>query len=284
MSSPLRTGSRAGRRREAAAGGTQSIRRAVEILRQIATYGRSGVRLVDVTQALKLQRSTAHRILQCLADEGLIVQKSPGLRYLLGPLAFELGLGAALREELREICRPSLQRIADQSGDVAFLSVRSGNDSVCIDYTEGSYPVRAYARRIGDRRPLGFGAVGTSMLALMPEDEVLDILNSGASALRKFNKETVADALAHVARARQRGYGFYESESTSIRLRSIALAIRNSEGIPFAAFSICTIANRLKQPRIGEMLELIRREIRFVRDVLAANARAASTRAMKAGH
>ena len=167
---------------------------------------------------------------------------------------------------------------------MAFLSVRSGNDSVCIDYTEGSFPVRAYARRIGDRRPLGFGAVGTSMLALMPENDVLEILNSGASALKKFNKETVADALAQVARARQRGYGFYESESTSIRLRSIALGIRNADGIPFAAFSICTIANRLKQPRIGEMLELIRREIRCVEDVLAANARAASSRTTKAAH
>ena len=107
---------------QASVTGTQSVRRAVEILRQVATYGRTGVRLVDVTAALKLQRSTAHRILQCLADEGLIVQKIPGQRYVLGPLAFELGLGAALREELREICRPALERIAGESGDVAFLS------------------------------------------------------------------------------------------------------------------------------------------------------------------
>ena len=261
---------------QARATGTQSVRRAVEILRQVATYGRTGVRLVDVTGALKLQRSTAHRILQCLADEGLIVQKIPGQRYVLGPLAFELGLGAALREELREICRPALERIAGESGDVAFLSVRSGLETVCIDYAEGTYPVRAYTRQIGDRRPLGFGAVGVSMLAVMPDEEVHDILTRGARALKAFSNETIADALGRVARARQRGYAL--NERPSMKLRAIALPITNPAGEPFAAFSLCAIASRLKQPRTGEMVELMRREIRTVEQALAAKAHAGSKR------
>jgi DNA-binding IclR family transcriptional regulator len=257
---------------QASGTGTQSIRRAVDILRQVATYGRTGVRLVDVTGALKLQRSTAHRILQCLADEGLIVHKVPGQRYVLGPLAFELGLGAALREELREICRPALERIAAESGDVAFLSIRSGLETVCIDYAEGTYPVRAYTRQIGDRRPLGFGAVGVSMLAVMSDEEVHDILTRGARALKAFSNETVNDALARVARARQRGYAL--NERPSMKLRAIALPITNPAGEPFAAFSLCAIASRLRQPRTGEMLELIRREIRFVEQALVAKTRA----------
>jgi DNA-binding IclR family transcriptional regulator len=252
----------------ASEGGTQSIRRAVEVLRQVATYGRGGVRLVDVTEALKLQRSTTHRILQCLADEGLIVQKIPGRRYVLGPLAFELGLGAALREELREMCRPALKRIAEKSGDVAFLAVRSGLETVCIDYAEGTYPVRAYTRQIGDRRPMGFGAVGVSMLALMPDEQMHDILNRSARALEAFSNETVADAAARVTRARRRGYGL--NERPTMGLRAIALAIRNPQGEPFAAFSLCAIASRLKQPRTAEMVELIRGEIQTVEKALVS--------------
>ena len=55
-----------------------------------------------------------------------------------------------------------------------------------------------------------------------------------------------------------------------MQLRAIALAIRDSHGEPFAAFSLCAIASRLKQPRTGEMVALMRDEIQAVEKVLAA--------------
>lgn len=246
--------------------GTQSIRRAVKILRQVATYGRSGARLIDVSEALGLLRSTTHRILQCLSEEGLVVQKTPGIRYVLGPLAFELGLGAALRERLREISSPSLQRIASQTGDVAFLSVRSGLETVCIDYAEGNYPVRAYTRQIGDRRPIGFGAVGISMLALMAKNEAIKLINESERALKAYSNETTEDALARLDRAYQRGYALHERPS--MQLRAVAIAIRNPDGDPFAAFSLCAIATRLKKHRIEEIVELIKQEIQITEEAL----------------
>jgi DNA-binding IclR family transcriptional regulator len=250
--------------------GTQSIRRAVEILRQVARYGRSGARLVDVTEALNLQRSTVHRILQCMAAEGLITQKTPGIRYVMGPLAFELGLGVTLREKLREISRPSLQRIASESGDVAFLSIRSGIETVTIDYAEGAFPIKAYTRQIGDRRPIGFGAVGISMLALMPQHEAESLINQGAHALKAFNNETSADALNRLDTAKRRGYALHERPS--MQLRAIALAFRNPDGEPFAAFSLCAIASRLKKHRIDEMITLIKSEIAITESALISNA------------
>ena len=114
------------------------------------------------------------------------------------------------------------------------------------------------------------------MLAVMPDEEVHDILTRGARALKAFSNETIADALARVARARQRGYAL--NERPSMKLRAIALPITNPAGDPFAAFSLCAIASRLKQPRTGEMVELIRREIRTVEEALAAKAHAGSKR------
>lgn len=259
-----------GQDNRAGSDGTQSIRRAIEILRQVARYGRSGARLVDVTEALNLQRSTVHRILLCMTAEGLITQKTPGIRYVMGPLAFELGLGATLREKLREIARPSLQRIASESGDVAFLSTRSGIETVSIDYAEGTFPIRAYTRQIGDRRPIGFGAVGISMLALMPQEEAESLIDQGERALKTFNGETSADALGRLDRAKRRGYALHERQT--MQLRAIALAFRNPDGEPFAAFSLCAIASRLKKHRIDEMVDLIRKEIRITESALVADA------------
>lgn len=251
---------------EASTGGTQSIRRAVKLLRYIAAHDLNGVRLIDAMKALELQRSTTHRILQCLVAEGLLAVKSPGQRYVLGSLAFELGLRAARRERLREACRPALERIAQLSGDVVFLSVRRDVETVCLDRAEGNYPVRAYTREMGDRRPIGFGAVGISILALMSDAEVERILQDGAEILRAYNGETSAHAWARVLDARRRGYALHERETHG--LRAIALPVCDPSGHPFAAFSLCAISSRLTDARAEEMAVLMRQEIGRAQELL----------------
>ncbi len=244
---------------KAVAGGTQSIQRAAMLLRYIAAHDLIGVRLIDAVRALGLQRSTTHRILQCLVAEGLLEFKLPGQRYVLGSLAFELGLRAARRERLREACRPSLERIAFHSGDVVFLSVRRDVETVCLDRAEGNYPVRAFTREMGDRRPIGFGAVGVSILAVMSDTEVEVILQDGAGILRAYNGETQAHAWVRILDARRRGYAFHERETHG--LRAIAVPLRDPSGQPFAAFSLCAISSRLTDDRADEMAVFMREEV-----------------------
>ncbi|HZQ61201.1 MAG TPA: helix-turn-helix domain-containing protein, partial [Casimicrobiaceae bacterium] len=148
--------------------GTQSIQRAAMLVRVIASRSRTGMRLSEVVQHAHLERSTARRILKCLAAEGLVTQDAASRRYFLGPLVFELGLAAAPRFNLVDTCRPSLQRIAEKTGDTVFLTVRSGYDSVCLDRREGSFPIKALMMEPGTRRPLGAGAGGLALLMLLP--------------------------------------------------------------------------------------------------------------------
>src|SRR5665647_3143210 len=124
--------------------GTQSIERATRVLRIIASHNSPGLRLVDISKQAKLERPTAHRILKCLIAEGLVRQSAETRRYFLGHLIFELGLAASSSFNLREICHPSLVRLAEKTGDTVFLAIRSGADSVCIDRVEGSFPIKRH--------------------------------------------------------------------------------------------------------------------------------------------
>jgi DNA-binding MarR family transcriptional regulator len=47
--------------------GTQSIERALLLLREIAAHNRAGSRLLDLATRTNLQRPTVHRMLKCLA-------------------------------------------------------------------------------------------------------------------------------------------------------------------------------------------------------------------------
>ncbi len=229
--------------------GTQSIRRAIATLREVATYNQNGIRLVDLADHLQMERSTAHRILQCLTFEGLLAEKNPGSRYVLGPLAFELGLSAAKRYNLADMLLPYMKAIAKETGDVVFLSVRSGQATTTIARAEGDYPVKAYTRSIGDRRPLGFGCVGTIVLAELPDAKVKTILERNVDALRTYAGTTPEAAFAKVQQARATGFAFHERPTHG--LKSVAAPVYDSKGKLIAVMSICALATRMQEDRMG---------------------------------
>src|SRR5688572_33204474 len=142
--------------------GTQSIEHALTLIREMAGHNRTGSRLLDLANRTGLQRPTVHRMLKCLTLESMVQQDPESHRYYLGPMVFELGLTAAPRFNLREVCHPALTRIAEATGDTVFLTHRSGLDSVCLDRREGTFPNKTFTLEIGMRRPLG---VGTGSLA-----------------------------------------------------------------------------------------------------------------------
>ena len=79
----------------AQASGTQSIDRAVQLLRLVASQGTGGARLTDLAYEAGLTPPTARRILKRLTDHGLAAQDAETQRYSLGSLVYELGLAAA---------------------------------------------------------------------------------------------------------------------------------------------------------------------------------------------
>ena len=256
----------------AASAGTQVIQRATLLMRLLASRNRGGLRLADVVRDSGLEHPTAHRILKGLMAEGLVVQDAGSRRYLLGPLVYELGLAAAPQFRLPDICRPSLQRIADKSGDTVFLTARSGNDSVCIDRQEGSFPIKTFTLEIGARRPLGAGSGGMALLMLLPEQAVDEIVRANAARFGSYNNLTVPSLLKALRRSRELGYALNDIHNTAGAI-TLGLPIVNRYGDPFAAISIGAISSRMTDERQKELVSILRSEIRLVEKVMSEGTR-----------
>lgn len=80
-----------------AAGGTQSLERAIALLRAVAAQAPDGARLADLVAGSGLSKATTHRLLTALAREGLVEQDARSRRYHLGAELDALGQLAALR-------------------------------------------------------------------------------------------------------------------------------------------------------------------------------------------
>ena len=260
------------RKTEAQAGnrltGTQSIERALTLLREIAAHNRGGSRLLDLATRTALQRPTVHRMLKCLANENMVQQDPDTHRYFLGSMAFELGLTAAPRFNLREICHPALTRIAEATGDTVFLTQRSGLDSVCLDRREGAFPIKAFTLEIGMRRPLGVGTGSLAILSALSEEEMQRVVAANAVRLPEYGL-SAGVLLAQVKKSQKLGYAMREVPGLA-GVRSVGQALRNQSGIAFAALSVSTITSRMSDKRAGEVVLLLKGESRQIERQLAS--------------
>jgi DNA-binding IclR family transcriptional regulator len=241
--------------------GTQAIQRAALVVRLVASRSRTGIRLTDLVKYSRLERPTVHRILRGLIAEGLVRQDPDSRLYYLGPLVFELGLAAAPQFDLRDICRPTLQRIAEKTEDTVFLSVRSGYESVCIDRKEGSFPIKTFTLEVGARRPLGAGASGLALLMPLPDETVNEIVRANAVRYVPYHKNlTVPSLLKALKRSRELGYALNDSHVVA-GAATLGLPIQNRYGHPFAAITIGAIVSRMTENRRAQLVSILRSEI-----------------------
>lgn len=247
--------------------GAQSIHRATVLLRAIASRGQGGSRLVDLARIARLTRPTAHRILKCLMADSVVMQDPRSRRYFLGSLIFELGLAAAPQFNLRQICEPSLRRVAEKTGDTVFLIARSGFDAVCIDRVEGTFPIKALTLDVGTRRPLGVGAGGMALLLPLAQSQVEEIVTGNATRLKEHGSLNVPAVMSRIRRSKELGYALNDRQETPGAV-SMGLAIPNPHGPPFAAISIGAIVSRMSAERQKEIAATLRAEARLLESLL----------------
>jgi DNA-binding IclR family transcriptional regulator len=262
-----RAAKRSGGTPSEAASGAQSIHRAARILREIASYSLNGLRLVDLARQLDLNRTTVHRILTCLIEEGLVMQNPTSLRYVLGHGLFELGLTAASQFRLREICFPSLERIAAETGHTAFMTIRSNYDALSIARVDGKLPLEIPSLDIGVHRPLGVGAGSLAILSALADDEIERIVSANARRLASFGKLTVPLLLEIARQSREAGYGIHDGRMIA-GISGVGILVHDGSGAPLGAISVSAKADSLSLDAQGEIVVILKKEARVIQNLL----------------
>lgn len=234
--------------------GTQSIRRAVQILHAVAAH--KDMRLTQIANAVGLHVATTRRILVSLVDMGLLQTSGNHSAYSLGPMVLHLGQAARDQNVIIEPFRPRLEEIAKRSGDTVLLSVRSQNEAVCVLRVEGAFPIRTMIIDVGSIRPLGAGAGSLALLAWLPDQQVERIITLHAAAYPKLSIQA-EQVRALVKQARKLGYALNDG----IMLKGISglgIPISDTAGNIVGAISITAISSRLREARARELVAMVR--------------------------
>ncbi|QHE92583.1 IclR family transcriptional regulator [Pandoraea fibrosis] len=249
--------------------GTQSIQRAIAVLRLIAMRGPAGLRLHEIAEGLALERITAHRIVKGLVFSGMLQLEPQARRYTLGHTAYVLGLSASPSFDLRERCQPTLRRLADATGDSVFLMVRSGHEAVCFDHLQGSYPIRTHSLTMGARRALGAGAGAMALLAALPDNAVDAAIAANAAHFSRYREISPERLREMVKRTRLDGYAT-NLQTVIADVSAIGMTLPRRDGTPCASISIASIASRMTGAHLEDALRALRQETEVLGQALDA--------------
>ena len=250
--------------------GTQTLARAMALLRELAARGQFGWGLGDLAERCGLDKGTAHRLLAHLKRERMVQQRPGDRRYVAGPMMYELGLALA---DHAAFCgtrpRRRSRRLVKQFGGVAFLILRSGNDFVCAARVS-DVPVKALSIEVGTRRPLVTSAGGVAILIAMPASEARFGDRTEPGDGRPPRR---APRLRHSRRccARPRdGTGIGMNERNLIPgWNAYALAVRNGAGEPFASLMLAGEAHQLSLADHPELVQFMSAESAALADAAA---------------
>ncbi len=229
------------------AAGAQTVRRALSLLRLVATGQEQGLRLTDLAAMSGLSRPTVHRLLKVLIDESAVEQDVDSRRYRIGDEMLLLGLARPGAVPMRALAEPYLQALAQQVGDTVFLSVRHGTDSVCVARHVGHHPIQVLSIDVGARRPLGAAVSGVILLAGLDSAAAGALMQANARRL-DYAGVALSDLQRRVQQARSAGYTM-ASPGVMPGTRAIAVPLRGPDGEVRAALSIAAMADRLDPRR-----------------------------------
>lgn len=226
---------------------SQTVGRAIQLVRLVASSKSRNLRLIDIAEMASLDKSTAHRLLQRLVQERMLT-RDPGRRgYRLGPLLHELGLGALPETNVEEAAEPALRQLAHTTGDMAFLSGRSGLEIVFLKRIAGNFEIQTLARNVGDRHPLGIGAAGLAILAALNHNDAEVVIGAISPQLSRYGM-TEEVLRERVKQTRRRGYALDEG-CAALDIVALGRVVRNRGGVPSAAVFVASISSRMTEPR-----------------------------------
>ncbi|WP_407315207.1 IclR family transcriptional regulator [Pseudomonas sp. nanlin1] len=239
--------------------GVSSVSRLFAVLRQLGQAPLGGERVTQLAEHIGLSQPTTHRLLRSLVDEGMVEQDARSKRYRLSLEFFALAARAGSQGSLRELVRPSLLRLSASLGDSLFLLARSGFDAICLDRSEGPYPIRTFTGDIGGRVALGVGQGSLAILAFLPQAERETVMRYNLPRLRDFHLYDEVFLRSEVEQVRALGYA---ARNTGVLpgMAGLAVPILNREGYAVAALSVGTITDRLGPDRLPTVVELLKRE------------------------
>jgi len=236
---------------------SNSVDRALSMMELVAENA-NGMTNSDLSRKLQIPKSSASYILRVLEQRDYLRRDSNG-RYRLGLKLLSLTEGAMTHLDVREAAGPALADFLKKSKlPEVHLAVLDNGRAVYIEKLENEESFIRMDIWVGHRLPIHTTAIGKVLVAYLPEEEILKILEM--RGMEKKTRKSIANPQKFLREAeRVRRYGFaVDDEENSVGVRCIAAPIFDSKGNVLAAFGTSSVVLHINERNMPKIVDLVK--------------------------
>lgn len=201
----------------------------------------------EVAQELKIDRSSASRLLNTLVSYGFL--KKEGKNYKIGLTVLSLAQSYLDFSELRAQYRDVLLELHDFSKETVYITEFNGRDLICVERINGVFPLHVEAR-VGGVTPLWIGATGKAFLSAYTNEDVARMAKRAAS-----NEHVDIDrVLQELEVTRERGVAISHGEYNK-GASGFSIPILDYEMRPWGAVTVVGATARFTEIRTAALVD-----------------------------
>jgi IclR family pca regulon transcriptional regulator len=221
----------------------ESIERGMNVFSFIVNSNKA-VGITQISKALNLSLGAVQRVTYTLQKLGYLRKDEEIQKYSIGHNGLVLGLGIVKDIDLKRVAHPYLKELSAEINETVNLAVLDGIQIVYIDRIKTEQIININLST-GSKLPIYCTSMGKSLLAFLPSDELLKLLDK--IDMRPVTPNTIttkAKLLEELEKVKKRGFSVNDKE-LDIGLRSVAAPVRNEFGTVVAAVNIAVPSSRV---------------------------------------
>ncbi|MFD1599626.1 IclR family transcriptional regulator [Halobellus rarus] len=227
----------------------QAVQISCDIIQALREKDGAGVS--ELAEHLGRSKATIHSHLTTLADNEFVVQRDGN--YEISLRFVDIGEYAKSQVDIYEVTKTELERLAEETGEVAQFMVEEHGRGVYLHKARGENAIQT-ASYVGNRKYLHCTALGKSILSQLPEERIDQIIDRHGLPERTENTISTREELFDTLETVRREGVAYDDEEVLQGLRCIAAPIQHPNGELYGAISISGPTSRFKGDRFHEEL------------------------------
>jgi len=239
--------------------GLRTVQRALDIL-SCFSEERQELTLTDISKEMNLAMSTTTRLLKALEMNHFVEKNQETMKYRLGQRLYLLGYIAGKSIKLRELAKPLMYTLRDETKETVNLYVLDHKSRVCIEQAEGLQSIR-HLVKIGEKLPLYAGAGGKVLLAFQSEEFQQQVITSEADhmTMEEWQKEC-----RHILET----YTTCSIDEREVGSAAVAAPIFNIHGEVQACLSISGPTQRFTEDVIPQLQQKVKKHAKKLSEQL----------------
>ncbi|WP_257349825.1 IclR family transcriptional regulator [Pseudalkalibacillus decolorationis] len=212
-----------------------------------------GVR--ELAKEMNISHSIIYRILSTFESHGFLIQNPDTKKYELGLRFLEYGQIVKEKMNLSDFVFPIMKSLSEEIEESVFLTWLDGAEGVTVEIAESSQTIK-FTVTMGTRTPLYVGASCKTIMAYLPEEKQIEIINKG---IQKFTPITISDPedmWLDLEKIRKQGWCFSIGEY-SHSVFGLGVPLFNSKEEIIASLTIAGPEYRMPEEKVPETLKIL---------------------------